>query len=84
MNTIIKTYEVDLNTKNFDQLSKNNYIIIKNNNIKIGDYILFRKTEFSENGDMEYTDLFMMTQVIDIVTGEGLVENYSLFIVTKL
>lgn len=72
---MVDTHEVDLTALEFEQLRNNNYIIMQTGEIEAQDYILFRQTD---------TGLFMMTQVNELISNEGLKEGYSLVMLTKL
>lgn len=72
---MVNTHELDLSALEFEQLRNNNYIILQTNDIEPEDYILFRQTD---------ANLFMMTQVNQIVQNEGLKDGYGLLMVTKL
>lgn len=95
---MVKTHEIKLTTSNFNQFNNNDYIIVENkeNNIEINDYILFKQVEIqqspteleegesvAENVEID-TGLFKMTQVKDIITNEGLKDNYVLLALMKL
>lgn len=72
---MVNTHDIDLGTLEFEQLRNNNYIIIQTNDIEVGDYVLFKQTE---------ANLFVMTQVKEIIQNEGLKEGYGLLILSKL
>ena len=81
---MIKTYEINLTTTNFNQFNANDYIIVKDeeHKIEINDYILFKQVEI-EGEETKDTGLFKMTQVRDVITDEGLKDNYVLLALTK-
>ena len=81
---MIKTHEINLTTTNFNQFNANDYIIVKDEERKIGinDYILFKQVEI-EGEETKDTGLFKMTQVRDVITDEGLKDNYVLLALTK-
>lgn len=81
---MIKTHEINLTTTNFNQFNANDYIIIKDEErkIEINDYILFKQVEI-EGEETKDTGLFKMTQVRDVITDEGLKDNYVLLALTK-
>ena len=97
---MVKTHEIKLTTSNFNQFNENNYIIVKDeeHKIEVNDYILFKQVEIqqapveSEEGQEEPvtenieidTGLFKMTQVRDVITNEGLKDNYILLALSKL
>lgn len=97
---MVKTHEIKLTTSNFNQFNENDYIIVKDeeHKIEVNDYILFKQVEIqqapveSEEGQEEPvtenieidTGLFKMTQVRDVITNEGLKDNYILLALSKL
>lgn len=72
---MVNTHDIDLGALEFEQLRNNNYIIIQTNGIEVGDYVLFKQTD---------ANLFVMTQVNEIIQNDGLKEGYGLLIVNKL
>lgn len=72
---MVDTHEVDLSALDFEQLRNNNYIIMQTSDLEPQDYILFRQTD---------AGLFMMTQVQQLISNEGLKDGYSLVMLTKL
>lgn len=97
---MVKTHEIKLTTSNFNQFNENDYIIVKDeeHKIEVNDYILFKQVEIqqapvepeesegepvTENVEID-TGLFKMTQVRDVITNEGLKDNYVLLALTKL
>lgn len=72
---MVDTHEVDLGVAEFEQLRNNNYIIMQTANIEAQDYILFRQTD---------AGLFMMTQVQQIISNDGLKDGYGLLMLNKL
>lgn len=81
---MVKTHEIKLTTSNFNQFNENDYIIVKDeeHKIEINDYILFKQVEI-EGEETKDTGLFKMTQVRDVITDEGLKDNYVLLALTK-
>lgn len=81
---MIKTHEINLTTTNFNQFNANDYIIVKDEErkIEINDYILFKQVEI-EGEETKDTGLFKMTQVRDVITDEGLKDNYVLLALIK-
>lgn len=81
---MIKTHEINLTTTNFNQFNENDYIIVKDEErkIEINDYILFKQVEI-EGEETKDTGLFKMTQVRDVITDEGLKDNYVLLALIK-
>ena len=97
---MVKTHEIKLTTSNFNQFNENDYIIVKDeeHKIEVNDYILFKQVEIqqapveseekqeepvTENIEID-TGLFKMTQVRDVITNEGLKDNYILLALSKL
>ena len=80
---MVKTHEIDLDAKAFEQFTNSNYLIMKVDDIAVDDYILFIRTMTVE-GTSAPTGEFRMTQVKSIVTGEGLEDGYALVTVNKL
>lgn len=72
---MVNTHEVDLGVADFEQLRNNNYIIMQTTDIEAQDYILFRQSD---------AGLFIMTQVQQIISNEGLKDGYGLLMLTKM
>lgn len=72
---MVNTHDIDLSASDFEQLRTNNYIIMQLNDIEAQDYILFRQTD---------AGIFIMTQVQQIISNEGLKEGYGLLMLNKL
>lgn len=72
---MVNTHDIDLGAAEFEQLRNNSYIIMQTTDIEAQDYILFRQTD---------AGLFMMTQVQQIISNEGLKEGYGLLMLTKM
>lgn len=72
---MVNTHEVDLTALDFERLRGNDYIIMQSTDIEAEDYILFRQTD---------ANLFMMTQVREIIQNEGLKDGYALLVLSKL
>lgn len=72
---MVNTHDIDLGAAEFEQLRNNNYIIMQTANIEAQDYILFRQTD---------AGLFMMTQVQQIISNDGLKDGYGLLMLTKM
>lgn len=72
---MVNTHEVDLTALDFERLCGNDYIIMQSTDIEAEDYILFRQTD---------ANLFMMTQVREIIQNEGLKDGYALLVLSKL
>ena len=81
---MVKTHEINLTTTNFNQFNVNDYIIVKDEErkIEINDYILFKQCEI-EGEETKDTGLCKITQVRDVITDEGLKDNYVLLALTK-
>lgn len=80
---MIKTHEIKLNTSAFNQYTKNDYIILKADDIEVNDFILFKQIEIIDEKEQE-TGLYGMTQVKDIINDIGLKEGYILVILRKI
>ena len=80
---MIKTHEIKLNTSAFNQYTKNDYIILKADDIEVNDFILFKQIEIVDEKEQE-TGLYGMTQVKDIINDIGLKEGYILVILRKI
>ena len=72
---MVDTHEINLGAAEFEQLRSNNYIIMQIGTIEAQDYILFRQTD---------AGLFMMTQVQQIISNDGLKDGYGLLMLNKL
>lgn len=72
---MVNTHELDLTAMEFEQLRNNNYMIIQTSDIEVGDYILFKQSD---------ANLFMMTQVNEIIQNDGLKEGHGLLVISKL
>lgn len=72
---MVDAHEVDLTELEFEQLRNSGYIIMQTGSIEPQDYILFRQND---------SGLFMMTQVVQLITNEGLKDGYSLVTLNKL
>lgn len=72
---MVNTHELNLDAMAFEQLRNNNYIILQINDIEVEDYILFRQAD---------ANLFMMTQVTQIIHNDGLKVGYDLIMLNKL
>lgn len=72
---MVNTHEVDLTALDFERLRGNDYIIMQSTDVEAEDYILFRQTD---------ANLFMMTQVREIIQNEGLKDGYALLVLSKL
>ena len=71
---MVDSHEVDLTAAEFEQLRTNNYIIMQTGTIEAQDYILFRYTD---------AGTFMMTQVQQVISNDGLKDGYGLLMLTK-
>lgn len=72
---MVDTHEVNLSASDFELLRTSNYIIIQTSTIEPQDYILFRQTD---------AGTFMMTQVQQVISNDGLKDGYGLLMLTKL
>lgn len=77
---MVKTHEIDLTTSVFNGLSNNTSIILEQDtdrHIEKEDYILFRQIEIVED-EPQPTGLYMLVQVNDVVSHQGLKDGYIL------
>ena len=83
---MVKTHEIDLNASKFNEFNEQDYIIIedKENKIEKGDYILFKQTGNTEDMGTEYTGLFSMIQVKEVINDNGLKDNFKLLLLNKM
>ena len=77
---MVKTHEIDLDISIFNGLSNNASIILEQDEDKLienEDYILFRQIEMVED-EPQPTGLYMLVQVNDVVSHQGLKDGYIL------
>lgn len=83
---MVKTHEINLITSVFNQLQTSNYIILeqdKNNLFEANDYILFKQVEQVEEGT-QFTGLYQIVQIKDVVIDKGLKEGFVLLNMQKI
>lgn len=82
---MVKTHEINLSTEAFNSFLNRDFIILEDNDndIQKSDYILFRQT-VKAGEEFVPTELFRMTQVLDIITDKGLKDGYIMIRVNKL
>lgn len=74
-------HEIKLGPDLFSQTIEQNTVILKVSDIKVGDFILFKKVDATTEED---TGLYLMTQVTNVYIREGLVEGYNLISYKKM
>lgn len=83
---MVKTHEINLITSVFNQVQTSNYIILeqdKNNLFEANDYILFKQVEQVEEGT-QFTGLYQIVQIKDVVIDKGLKEGFVLLNMQKI
>lgn len=83
---MVKTHEINLITSVFNQLQTSNYIILeqnKDNLFEANDYILFKQVEQVEEGT-QFTGLYQIVQIKDVVIDKGLKEGFVLLNMQKI
>ena len=83
---MIKTHEINLITSVFNQVQTSNYIILeqnKDNLFEANDYILFKQVEQVEEGT-QFTGLYQIVQIKDVVIDKGLKEGFVLLNMQKI
>ena len=82
---MVKTHEINLNTKWIFFFQEHDFIILNLTDKKINeqDYVLFKQVSLDE-GKKTDTGLFRMTQIRSITTNDGFKEGYVMLNVTKL
>lgn len=82
---MVKTHEINLITSVFNQVQTSNYIILeqdKDNLFEANDYILFKQVEQVEEGT-QFTGLYQIVQIKDVVIDKGLKEGFVLLNMQK-
>ena len=77
---MVKTHEIDLDVSIFNGLSNNTSIILEQDEDKLiekEDYILFRQIEIVED-EQQPTGLYMLVQVNDVISHQGLKDGFIL------
>ena len=83
---MVKTHEINLITSVFNQVQTSNYIILeqdKDNLFEANDYILFKQVEQVEEGT-QFTGLYQIVQINDVVIDKGLKEGFVLLNMQKI
>lgn len=83
---MVKTHEINLITSVFNQVQTSNYIILeqdKDNLFEANDYILFKQVEQVEEGT-QFTGLYQIVQIKDVVTDKGLKDGFVLLNMQKI
>ena len=83
---MVKTHEINLSTSVFNQVQTSNYIILeqnKDNLFEANDYILFKQVEQVEEGT-QFTGLYQIVQIKDVVIDKGLKEGFVLLNMQKI
>lgn len=83
---MVKTHEINLITSVFNQVQTSNYIILeqdKDNLFEANDYILFKQVEQVEEGT-QFTGLYQIVQIKDVVIDKGLKEGFVLLNIQKI
>lgn len=83
---MVKTHEINLITSVFNQVQTSNYIILeqdKNNLFEANDYILFKQVEQVKEGT-QFTGLYQIVQIKDVVIDKGLKEGFVLLNMQKI
>lgn len=78
-----KTKTIKLDTADFTRFTNSDYIIVKNDELSVGDYIMFVET-ITEDKTTVDSGQFRMTSVKSITESEGLKDGYVLITVNKL
>lgn len=74
-------HNVSLGADLFSQTSERDHIILKLSDVKVGDFILFKKVDPITEVD---SGLYLMTQVSHVYNHEGLKDGYVLVSYKKL
>ena len=83
---MVKTHEINLITSVFNQVQTSNYIILEQDKDKLfeaNDYILFKQVEQVEEGT-QFTGLYQIVQIKDVVIDKGLKEGFVLLNMQKI
>ena len=83
---MVKTHEINLITSLFNQVQTSNYISLeqdKDNLFEANDYILFKQVEQVEEGT-QFTGLYQIVQIKDVVIDKGLKEGFVLLNMQKI
>ena len=74
-------HNISLGADLFSQTSEQNTVILKVSDIKVGDFILFKKVDATTEED---TGVYLMTQVTNVYIREGLQEGYNMISYNRL
>lgn len=82
-----KSHELKIEKSIFENFTKTNYLIVKNDNYEKLDFILlqeFENIEVEEEIIQRDTERYQMTQISEIITSEGLKSGYVLLVLRSL
>lgn len=82
-----KSHELKIEKSIFENFTKTNYLIVKNDNYEKLDFILlqeFENIEVEEETIQRDTERYQMTQISEIITSEGLKSGYVLLVLRSL
>ena len=82
-----KSHELKIEKSIFENFTKTNYLIVKNDNYEKLDFILlqeYENIEVEEETIERDTERYQMTQISEIITSEGLKSGYVLLILRSL
>lgn len=82
-----KSHELKIEKSIFENFTKTNYLIVKNDNYEKLDFILlqeYENIEVEEETIQRDTERYQMTQISEIITSEGLKSGYVLLILRSL
>ena len=80
---IPKTHTIKIDSEEFTRFADSDYIILKTDDLSVGDYVLFAETITSEDATVD-SGQFRMTSVKTITESDGLKDGYMLITVNKL
>lgn len=72
---MVVCHEIKLGPDLFSQTIEQNTVILQVSDIKVGDFILFKKVDATTEVD---TGSYLMAQVTNVYSREGLMEGYTL------
>lgn len=82
-----KSHELKIEKSIFENFTKTNYLIVKNDNYEKLDFILlqeYENIEVEEEIIQRDTERYQMTQISEIITSEGLKSGYVLLVLRSL
>lgn len=82
-----KSHELKIEKSIFENFTKTNYLIVKNDNFEKLDFILlqeYENIEVEEETIERDTERYQMTQISEIITSEGLKSGYVLLVLRSL